>query len=65
MPIFSASMQPPASYASRCKYTKGLALEKGRRIEVLYRNVRNLIIYEGTSEIPGQTIARQLFREGP
>ena len=58
-------MQPPASYAGRCKYTKGLALEKGRRIEVLYRNVRNLIIYEGTSEIPGQTIARQLFREGP
>ncbi|MCI0895121.1 MAG: acyl-CoA/acyl-ACP dehydrogenase, partial [Chloroflexi bacterium] len=65
LPIFSASMQPLASYASRCKYTKGLALEKGRRIEVLYRNVRALIIYEGTSEIHGQTIARQLLREGP
>ena len=57
-------MQPPASYASRCEYTNGLALEKGRRSEDLYRNVGNLIIYEGTSEIPWQTIARQLLREG-
>ena len=40
-------------------------MEKGRRIEVLCRNVGNLIIYEGTSGIHGQTIARQLLREGP
>ena len=57
-------MQPLASYGSRCEYTNGLALEKSSRIEVLYRNVRNLIIYEGTSEMHGQTIARQLLREG-
>lgn len=38
-------------------------LEKGTRIERLYREVRALTIYEGTSEIQRQTIARQLLRE--
>ena len=38
-------------------------LEKGSRIERLYRDVRALTIYEGTSEIQRQTIARQLLRE--
>lgn len=38
-------------------------LEKGTRIERLYRDVRALTIYEGTSEIQRQTIARQILRE--
>ena len=41
----------------------GAGLEKGNRIERLYREVRALTIYEGTSEIQRQTIARQLLRE--
>ena len=41
----------------------GAGLEKGARIERLYRAVRALTIYEGTSEIQRQTIARQLLRE--
>jgi acyl-CoA dehydrogenase len=41
----------------------GAGLEKGSRIEQLYREVRALTIYEGTSEIQRQTIARQLLRE--
>jgi acyl-CoA dehydrogenase len=42
----------------------GAGLEKGNRVERLYREVRALTIYEGTSEIQRQTIARQLLREG-
>jgi acyl-CoA dehydrogenase len=42
----------------------GAGLEKGSRVEQLYREVRALTIYEGTSEIQRQTIARQLLREG-
>jgi acyl-CoA dehydrogenase len=42
----------------------GAGLVKGSRIERLYREVRALTIYEGTSEIQRQTIARQLLREG-
>jgi acyl-CoA dehydrogenase len=41
----------------------GAGLEKGSRIERLYREVRALTIYEGASEIQRQTIARQLLRE--
>ena len=41
----------------------GAGLEKGNRIERLYRDVRALTIVEGTSEIQRQTIARQLLRE--
>jgi acyl-CoA dehydrogenase len=41
----------------------GAGLEKGTRIEQLYREVRALTIYEGTSEIQRQTIARQVLRE--
>lgn len=41
----------------------GAGLEKGNRIERLYREVRALTIYEGASEIQRQTIARQLLRE--
>jgi acyl-CoA dehydrogenase len=41
----------------------GAGLVKGSRIERLYREVRALTIYEGTSEIQRQTIARQLLRE--
>ena len=41
----------------------GAGLQKGARIERLYREVRALTIYEGTSEIQRQTIARQLLRE--
>ena len=41
----------------------GAGLEKGNRVEQLYREVRALTIYEGTSEIQRQTIARQLLRE--
>jgi acyl-CoA dehydrogenase len=40
----------------------GAGLEKGNRIEQLYREVRALTIYEGTSEIQRQTIARQLLK---
>ncbi len=40
----------------------GAGLEKGRRVERLYREVRALTIYEGASEIQRQTIARQLLR---
>ncbi len=42
----------------------GVGLEKGHPVERLYREVRALTIYEGTSEIQRQTIARQLLREG-
>ena len=41
----------------------GAGVEKGNRVERLYREVRALTIYEGTSEIQRQTIARQLLRE--
>ena len=41
----------------------GAGLEKSNRVERLYREVRALTIYEGTSEIQRQTIARQLLRE--
>ena len=41
----------------------GAGLEKGNRVERLYREVRALTSYEGTSELPRQTIARQLLRE--
>ena len=41
----------------------GAGLEKGNRVERLYREVRALTIYEGTSEIQRQTIARRLLRE--
>ncbi|HLF05161.1 MAG TPA: acyl-CoA dehydrogenase family protein [Dehalococcoidia bacterium] len=41
----------------------GIGLEKGHPVERLYREVRALTIYEGTSEIQRQTIARQLLRE--
>jgi len=41
----------------------GAGLEKGNRIERLYRDVRALTIVEGTSEIQRQTIARQLLRD--
>ena len=41
----------------------GAGLQKGNRIERLYREIRGLTIYEGTSEIQRQTIARQLLRE--
>ena len=40
-------------------------LEKGNRFKRLYREVRALTIYEGTSEIQHQTIARQLLRKRP
>lgn len=40
----------------------GAGLEKGSRVERLYREVRALTIYEGASEIQRQTIARQLLR---
>ena len=40
----------------------GAGLERGNRVERLYREVRALTIYEGTSEIQRQTIARQLLR---
>ena len=41
----------------------GAGLERGNRIERLYRDIRILTIYEGTSEIQRRTIARQLLRE--
>ncbi len=41
----------------------GAGLEKGSRVEQLYREIRALTIYEGTSEVQRQTIARQLLRE--
>ena len=41
----------------------GVGLQKGSRVERLYREIRALTIYEGTSEIQRQTIARQLLRE--
>jgi acyl-CoA dehydrogenase len=39
-----------------------LALERGHLLEHLYREVRALRIYEGTSEIQREIIARDLFR---
>jgi len=41
----------------------GAGLEKGCRIERLYREIRACTIYEGTSEIQRLTIARELLRE--
>ena len=41
----------------------GGGLEKGARVEQLYREIRALTIYEGTSEVQRQTIARQILRE--
>ena len=39
----------------------GAGLERGTRVARLYREVRALTIYEGTSEIQRQTIARQIL----
>ena len=39
----------------------GAGLERGNRVERLYREVRAPTIYEGTSEIQRQTIARQIL----
>jgi len=41
----------------------GVGLERGNRVERLYREVRALTIYEGTSEIQRQTIARQILKD--
>jgi len=41
----------------------GAGLERGNRVERLYREVRALTIYEGTSEIQRQTIARQFLKD--
>ena len=41
----------------------GAGLEKGARVEQLYREIRALTIYEGTSEVQRQTIARQILRD--
>ncbi len=41
----------------------GAGLEKGSRVEQLYREIRALTIYEGTSEVQRQTIARQILRQ--
>ena len=40
------------------------ALEKGHVLEHLYREVRGPRIYEGTTEIQREVIARELYREG-
>lgn len=40
-------------------------LERGHLLEELYREVRSLRIYEGTSEIQRTIIARELYRERP
>jgi alkylation response protein AidB-like acyl-CoA dehydrogenase len=42
-----------------------VALEKGHLLEHLYREVRAPRIYEGTSEIQREIIARDLFRRPP
>jgi alkylation response protein AidB-like acyl-CoA dehydrogenase len=39
------------------------ALEEGHRLEHLYREVRAPRIYEGTSEIQREIIARDIFRD--
>src|SRR5207302_8157232 len=41
-----------------------VALEEGHLLEHLYREVRAPRIYEGTSEIQREIIARDLFKEG-
>jgi alkylation response protein AidB-like acyl-CoA dehydrogenase len=41
------------------------ALERGHLLEHLYREVRAPRIYEGTSEIQREVIARELFRDRP
>jgi acyl-CoA dehydrogenase len=40
------------------------ALERGHLLEHLYREVRGPRIYEGTSEIQREVIARELYRDG-
>ncbi|HND12525.1 MAG TPA: acyl-CoA dehydrogenase family protein, partial [Pseudomonadota bacterium] len=40
----------------------GQALERGHVLELLYRDVRALRIYEGTSEVQKLIIARHLLR---
>ncbi len=40
------------------------ALERGHLLEQLYREVRGPRIYEGTSEIQREVIARELYRDG-
>jgi acyl-CoA dehydrogenase len=39
------------------------ALESGHLLERLYRDVRALRIYEGTSEIQREIVARELYRD--
>jgi acyl-CoA dehydrogenase len=41
----------------------GLGVMKGATVERLYREVRSLRIYEGTSEIQKLVIARELLKE--
>ena len=40
------------------------ALQRGHPLEHLYREVRAPRIYEGTSEIQREVIARELYRPG-
>jgi alkylation response protein AidB-like acyl-CoA dehydrogenase len=39
------------------------ALERGHLLEHLYRDVRAPRIYEGTTEVQREIIARELYRE--
>ncbi len=41
----------------------GLGVKRGSVVERLYRDVRALRIYEGTSEIQNLVLARELLRE--
>src|SRR5690606_30161479 len=43
----------------------GLGVRKGVKVEELYRDIRALRIYEGTSEIQKIVIARQLMADAP
>ena len=42
----------------------GLGVKRGTTVERLYREVRALRIYEGTSEIQKLVLARELFQAG-
>jgi len=49
--------------ASSAQIHGAAALERGHPLEHLYREVRAPRIYEGTSEIQREVIARELARE--
>ena len=62
-PSSSPPRWPSGSWTARCRSTAGQGVMRGATVERLYREVRALRIYEGTSEIQKLVIARHILKE--